>query len=318
MIDQFASWLTFSALQLSAETHAGQALHFFIYDTIKILLLLTIMTHAMSLLRHYLPMEKMQTFLTSRNFYGFDYVIASLFGALTPFCSCSSIPLFIGFLQAKIPLGLTFTFLATSPLVNEIALVLFLTIFGWKITVMYAVAGMFVGIMSGMILSKMHLEKEIKTDLFEEKKKTCCCGCNKETKLTVLQKVSREARGITRRVAPYVVIGVGIGALIHGYVPEGYFENALTGGNLFSVPLAVLVAVPLYANASGVIPIVEALVAKGVVLGTALAFMMAVVGLSLPEALILKRVMSWKLLGAFFGIVTVGIILIGYLFNIVM
>lgn len=317
MINQFSSWLVFDILKHSPETHFGAALHFFVYDTVKILLLLIILTHAMSLLRHYLPISKMQSFLTSRRFFGLDYFFASSFGALTPFCSCSSIPLFIGFTQAGIPLGLTFAFLATSPLVNEVALVLFLSIFGWKITVMYAVAGMFVGMISGAILNKMHLEKEINTSLFEEKKKECCCTCNKKPEReTVFTKTSREAFSITKRVAPYVVVGVGIGALIHGYVPEGYFESALTGKSFFSVPLAVILAVPLYANASGVIPIAEALIAKGVVLGTALAFMMAVVGLSLPEALILKRIMSWKLLGAYFGIVMLGVIAIGYLFNL--
>lgn len=316
MINQFASWLVFDTLKHSPETHFGQALHFFVYDTVKILLLLIILTHAMSLLRHYLPLAKMKTFLASKRFFGLDYFFASSFGALTPFCSCSSIPLFIGFLQARIPLGLTFAFLATSPLVNEVALVIFLSIFGWKVTLLYAAAGIAIGMISGMLLGKMRLEKEINMDLFEEKK-PCCCACDKNSKHeTVLSKTSREAFAITKRVAPYVVIGVGIGAVIHGYVPEGYFEHKLTGENIFSVPLAVILAIPLYANASGVIPIVEALIAKGVALGTALAFMMAVVGLSLPEALILKRVMSFKLIGTYFGIVAAGIIIIGYLFNL--
>lgn len=318
MFDSFASWLVFDVLKHASDTQIGASIHFFVYDTTKILFLLLIMTHIMSLVRHYLPVSRMRAFLSSRRFYGIDYLFASGFGAMTPFCSCSSIPLFVGFLQAGIPLGLTFAFLATSPLVNEVALVLFLGIFGWKITLLYAFAGMVVGMASGAILSKLGLENEIKTELFTGEKQCGCACAKKAASENLFRKVSGEAFSITGRVAPFVVIGVGIGAVIHGYIPEGYFEHALTGKSFLSVPIAVILAVPLYANASGVIPIVEALIAKGVALGTALAFMMAVVGLSLPEALILKRVMSWKLLGVFFGVVALGIVLIGYAFNILL
>lgn len=312
-LNNFANWITFDLFKYAPESHIGQSIQFFIYDTAKILLLLIILTHFMSLLRHYMPVEKMRAFLESRKFYSFDYFIASSFGAITPFCSCSSIPIFISFLQARIPIGLTFAFLTTSPLVNEIAIVLFFSIFGWKITLLYTAAGMIIGMVSGFLIGKMGLEKEIKSDIFDIKK-PCSCKCRKHNSL--FKQISIEAMGIVRRVAPYVIIGVGIGAIIHGYVPDGYFEHALTGKHFLSVPLAVILAIPLYANASGVIPIVEALIAKGVALGTALAFMMAVVGLSLPEAFILKRIMSWKLLSRFFGVVAVGIIIIGYLFNV--
>jgi uncharacterized protein len=318
MLDQFSSWLVYSVLQISPDAHFGEVAHFFVYDTVKILALLLIMTHLMSLVRYYLPVSKMRSFLSSRRFFGLDYFFASLFGAITPFCSCSSIPLFVGFVQAKIPLGLTFSFLATSPLVNEIALVLFLSIFGWKITILYAAAGIGIGMVSGAVLGKMGLENEINMDLFLDEKKSCACACKCGKKQSVFKSASKEARSITMKVAPFVIIGVALGAVIHGYVPEGYFEGFLSKENIFSVPIAVIMAVPLYANASGVIPIIEALIAKGVELGTALAFMMAVVGLSLPEALILRRIMSFKLLGAFFGTVTIGIILIGYVFNIIL
>jgi len=314
MINRLAHYITFDLLKHVPETPLGESVHFFIYDTIKILFLLLIITHLMSLLRYYLPVEKMRKFLISRKFYGADYFLASSFGALTPFCSCSSIPLFIGFIQAGIPLGLTFAFLITSPLVNEVAIVLFISIFGWKITLLYTAAGMIIGMTCGYILGKMKLDGEVNADLFQEEK-PCGCAWKAQKERSVLGRISHEARGITAKVAPYVVIGVGLGAVIHGYVPEGYFENSLTGNSLLSVPLAVLLAVPLYANASGVIPIIEALIAKGVALGTALAFMMAVVGLSLPEALILKKVMSLKLLLIFFGMVAIAIVIVGYGFN---
>ncbi|MBT3835042.1 permease [Candidatus Peribacteria bacterium] len=314
MIDSFASWLTFETLNIAADSHMGLSIHFFVYETVKIMLMLIAMTHVMSLFRHYLPIDKMQEYLSSRHFFGLDYFLASTFGAITPFCSCSSIPLFIGFLQARIPLGLTFAFLTTSPLVNEVAIVIFLSAFGWKITLLYTLAGMTIGMLSGLILGKMNLEKEIDTKIFTEAKKPCCCKCKKDTQ-NIFKQISNEAFSITKKIMPFVILGIAIGAGIHGYVPEGYFEDSLSGNNIFSVPIAVILAVPLYANASSVIPIVQALISKGVALGTALAFMMAIVGISLPEALILKRVMSWKLLGRFFAIVTIGIIIIGYLFN---
>jgi hypothetical protein len=311
---RFADWLVFDALKHAPETPIGQSLHFFVEDTVKILVLLIVMTHLMSLLRQYLPVAKMRAFLLSRKLYGLDYFFASLFGAITPFCSCSSIPLFISFLQARIPLGLTFAFLSTSPLVNEIAIALFLGIFGWKITLLYVTAGMAIGMGSGYALGKMHLEKEIDTQLFSEvDEKTC--SCKEKGVSNVWRAASHEAWSITRRITPFVLIGVALGAAIHSYVPQGYFEKMLQQTGLFSVPLAVLLAIPLYANASGVIPIIEALIAKGVATGTALAFMMAIVGLSLPEALILKRAMTWKLIGIFFGVVASGIIVIGYVFN---
>ncbi|MCF7844336.1 MAG: permease [Kiritimatiellales bacterium] len=317
MLTQLADFLTFTVLKIEPDTAQAAVIHFFLYDSIKILLLLVVITHFMSVLRYYLPIEKMRKFLTSHKFYGADYFLATLFGAATPFCSCSSIPLFIGFVEAGIPLGVTLSFLITSPLINEVAVALFITMFGWKVTMLYVAAGIAVGMIGGMILGRMHLEKHVAEFV---QKPACKCKQNsaKASAGSICLMLSKEAMGIVKQVAPFVLVGVMVGALIHGYVPEGFFEQYIQKDNLFAVPAAVILAVPLYANASGVIPIIESLVDKGIPLGTALAFMMAVVGLSLPEALILKKVMKLKLLLAFFVVVTVGIMLIGYGFNLVL
>jgi hypothetical protein len=276
----------------------------------------------MSLLRYYLPIEKLRTFLSSHQFYGLDYFLAAIFGALTPFCTCSSIPLFIGFIRARIPLGVTFTFLITSPLVNEIALTLFWALFGFKVTLIYLVGGLLVGMVGGFVLEKLKMEHYI-ADFLQDlspgnQQKSHHDNKHLQFWKDVFPSVSKEARGIFSKIALYVLIGVGIGALLHGYVPEGFFEDKLALKSIFTVPLAVILAVPLYANASGVIPIIESLVGKGVPIGTALAFMMAVVGLSFPEAMILKKILKLPLLLTFFGIVTAGIIILGYIFNIVL
>ncbi|MBU0458261.1 permease [Patescibacteria group bacterium] len=316
MLIKLSDFLTFTVLKQIPETHQAEAIHFFIYDSIKIILLLIIIVHFMSLVRFYLPVNKMRAFLNARKLYGLEYLFASVFGAITPFCSCSSIPLFIGFLEAGIPLGVTLSFLITSPLINEVAIGLFIGLFGWKVTVMYAIAGILIGIIGGMILGKMKLEKYVSE--FVTKPPCSCKGKQKPSGFWGISKaLSKDSMKIVRQVVPFVLIGVGVGAVIHGYVPENFFEAYIQKDNIFAVPAAVILAVPLYSNASGVIPIIESLVAKGIPLGTALAFMMAVVGLSLPEALILKKVMKLRLLLSFFGVVTVGIILIGYLFNLI-
>lgn len=315
----FAKWLTYGIFNLEQGSHLAGAMQFFIYDTLKIFALMIVITHIMSLMRFYLPIEKLRDFLTKHKFYGLDYFLATVFGALTPFCTCSSIPLFVGFLQARIPLGVTFAFLITSPLVNEAAVAMFIGIFGWKITLIYVLAGIAIGMIGGFILGKLKLEKyvedfvwKIKSDKLDESTKEHMPW----KKVVVL--VSKEAFEITRKVAVYILAGIAIGALIHGFVPQGFFEEYLKNAGFLGVPLAVILAVPMYSNATGVIPIIQALVAKGVPLGTALAFMMGVVGLSLPEALILKKVLKWQLLAWFFGIVTAGIIIIGYLFNVIL
>lgn len=316
MLQHVATWFTGNLLGIDLASQLGASVLFFIYENLKIFLLLVVLTHLMGVVRFFLPVEKMRAFLSTRKLFGADYFFASLFGVITPFCSCSSIPLFISFAQSRIPLGLTFAFLITSPLINEVALVLFISAFGLQVTLLYAIMGMAIGMLGGIVIQHLHLEREVASDLFE--KKPCCCSCKqKQLRRTLWRSVSREAWSIVRKVMPYVLVGVGIGAAIHGYVPANYFEEMLAGTSLWSVPLAVILAVPLYANASAAVPITAALVEKGVALGTAIAFMMAVVGLSLPEALILKRAMSWKLLGIFFGIVTIGIIFVGYGFTLI-
>ena len=311
-----ADWLTHTIFNIPPETLLAETVKFFILDIVTIFLLLIVVTHLMSLIRYYLPVKKLRDFLISHKLYGLDYFLATCFGAITPFCSCSSIPLFIGFMEAGIPLGVVFAFLITSPLVNEVALVLFINFFGWKIALAYLAAGIGLGMIGGFVLGKLKMEKYV-VDLSDEKLKECSCKNKKQKFSRVLTRISAQAFSIVRKVSLYIIIGVAVGAVIHGYVPEGFFETYLQKAGIIAVPLAVILALPLYSNASGVIPIIQALVAKGVALGTALAFMMAVVGLSLPEAFMLKRVLKLPLLLAFFGIVALGIILIGYLFNFV-
>ncbi|PIW91220.1 MAG: permease, partial [Candidatus Nealsonbacteria bacterium CG_4_8_14_3_um_filter_39_7] len=258
--------------------------------------MLLVINYFMAILRHYLPIEKLRNFLASRKWYGADYLLASIFGAITPFCSCSSIPLFIGFLKAGIPLGVTLSFLITSPLVNQVAVVLFAGLFGWKITIFYVISSIMLGVVGGFILGKLKLEKYVVDYVWQIKCQKAETKNQKEKVAVLIRKFWREGFDLTKKIAPYVFLGIAVGAAIHGFVPVGFFEKHITAENLFAVPLATILAVPMYANAVGVIPIMQSLVEKGIPLGTALAFIMAVVGLSLPEALILKRVMKIKLL----------------------
>ncbi|MBT3539258.1 permease [Candidatus Parcubacteria bacterium] len=314
-LQSISDYLTYDLFNIAHETALAHTVNFFIYDILKIFILLIVVTHLMSLVRHYLPTEKFRAFLVSRKFYGLDHLIAALFGAMTPFCSCSSIPLFINFLRAGIPLGVVFSFLIASPLINEIAIVLLLGVLGWKVTLVYVASGLVVAVVGGTILGRLKMERYV-IDLDEAEKKCCCCKKSKPTLNQVLLKISKEAFDITKKVSLYLIAGVAIGSLIHGYVPQGFFEIYLHSAGILAVPLAVILAVPLYSNASGAVPIIGSLIAKGVPIGTGLAFMMAIVGLSLPEAMILKRVLRLPLLAAFFGIVTVGIIVIGYVINV--
>ncbi|MBD3300429.1 MAG: permease [Candidatus Moranbacteria bacterium] len=315
-LEILANWLTFSVFSIEQGSNLGDSVYFFFYDTFKIFTLMLIITHFMTALRYYLPIEKLRDFLAKRKLYGLDYFFATVFGAITPFCSCSSIPLFIGFLKARIPLGVTFAFMITSPLINEVAITLFVGIFGWEITLLYIAAGIVVGMAGGFILGKLKMEKYVEDFVWKvHAQKQNQSERKKESLVKIFPQISSEASGIIKKISLYILVGVGVGAFIHGYVPKGFFEEYLETTGFWGVPLATILAVPMYANASGVIPIIQSLVAKGVPLGTALAFMMAVVGLSLPEALILKKVLKWQLLTTFFVVVTIGIIVMGYLFN---
>lgn len=314
-LEALANYISYNLLDLEMGSHLGNSVSFFIYDSLKILILLLVINCLMAILRYYLPIEKLRDFLASRKWYGIDYFLAAIFGTITPFCSCSSIPLFIGFLEAGIPLGVTSSFLIVSPLVNQVAVVLFAGLFGWKITVFYILAAVFLGVFGGFVISRLKLEKHVADYVWKIKSNKIEIKKEKLSYKNLLIRFWQEGFSLTKKITPYVLIGISVGAVIHGFVPANFFEKYINAENLFAVPVAAIVAVPMYANSVGVIPIMQSLVEKGVPLGTAMAFMMAVVGLSLPEALILKRVMKIKLLVYFFGITTINIIIIGYLFN---
>lgn len=320
MLQQLADWLIFSLFGLSAESRLGQALNFFVYDTAKIVLLLFLISAVMGIINAYIPVARMKGFLSSKRLLGTQYVMAAVFGALTPFCSCSSIPLFIGFVRGGIPLGVTFAFLIASPLINEVAVAMFAGTFGWKITLVYIVSGLLLGSVGGWLLGKMRLERYLSPWIRQQIHQTEAVrqGDAGHVRMPFLQRlpgILRDSWGIVRSVLLYVLIGIAVGAAIHGYVPDNFFAEHLSTGSWYAVPLSVVLAVPMYANAAGVVPVVEVLVSKGVSIGTALAFMMAVVGLSLPEATMLKKVMTWRLIGIFFGTITICIIALGYLYN---
>lgn len=319
MIQRFADWLVYGIMGLDPSSSMGSAVNFFFYDTVKILILLFFISVIMGIINAYFPIERLRNYLTSHRMYGFQYFLASLFGAITPFCSCSSIPLFIGFVKGGIPLGVTFAFLITSPLVNEVAVAMFLGSFGIKATVIYVVSGILLGMIGGFVLGRMGLDRYlsdwVKNIQKNSERQTAEWESEKIPFFKRLPVIVRDAWGIVRGVIVYILIGIGIGAFMHGYVPEGFFEQYMSRDNIFAVPLSVLLAVPMYANAAGIVPVIEVFVAKGIPLGTAIAFMMGVVGLSLPEATLLKKVMTWRLIGIFFGTITLFIILSGYMFN---
>lgn len=317
-----ADWLVYTAFGISEKSHLGAALNFFIYDSIKIIILLFVIIFLMGIVNSYFPVEKVRNFLSRNKLYGAEYLMASLFGVVTPFCSCSSVPLFIGFVKGGIPLGVTFAFLVTSPLVNEVAIGMFLGMFGVKITIIYVVSGILLGMTSGFILQKMKLEPLltpwVKDVLAQAQKEQNAFEADQTPLKERLPFIWEEVKTILKGVIPYVLIGIAIGGLMHGFVPDGFFEKYMQRDNPFAVPMVTLLAVPLYANAAGILPVVQVLVAKGIPIGTAIAFMMAVVGLSLPEALLLKKVMTVKLIAIFFGVVTMCIIFSGYLFNLIL
>jgi len=321
-IQNIADWFVFDVLHLEKGQHLAEALNFFIYDTTKILLLLFVIIFLMGIINSYFPIDKVRNFLSRNKLYGFEYLMASLFGVVTPFCSCSSVPLFIGFVKGGIPLGVTFAFLVTSPLVNEVAIGLFIGLFGVKMTAIYVVSGVLLGTIAGAILQKLKLERYltpwVKQVLDNAQKEQDAFIAEKQTFKQRLPIIWDEVLNILKGVIPYVIVGIAIGGLMHGYIPEGFFEKYMSKDNLFAVPIATILAIPMYSNASGILPVVQVLVAKGIPIGTAIAFMMGVVGLSLPEAMLLKKVMTFKLIGIFFGVVTLCIIISGYLFNIIL
>jgi len=320
-LQHFADWLIYSVLKIDSPSKLGDALNFFVYDTIKIFILLMIVTLLMGTINSYFPIDKVRSFLTKRKWYGLDYFVASFFGTITPFCSCSSVPLFIGFVKGGIPLGITFAFLISSPLVDAVTVAIFWGMFGLKTTLIYVVSGIILSMIAGYTLGRMKLEPLL-TDWVKQllKNKQDLSEYQEET-LSFIQRIpaiANEALSIVKGVSLYILIGVAIGGLMHGYIPTGFFEEYISKSNPLAVPLAVIVGVPLYSNTAGILPIMQVLVEKGIPLGTVIAFSMSVVALSIPEALLLKKIMTTKMLMIFLAVVTICIILSGYIFNFIL
>jgi len=315
-VQKLADFLTLNLLNLRPETRLGSAVNFFIFDTIKILILLSLIIFLISVIRSYFPPEKTKKFLSKYKGSIFSNFLAALIGIVTPFCSCSAVPLFIGFIEAGVPLGTTFSFLVSSPMVNEVALILLWGLFGPKIALIYIASGVVIATISGFIIGKLKLEGWVEE--FVYKIKAAENSVQKMTFKSRLKYGRSYVKEIVGQVWIYIIIGVGIGAFMHGYVPNNFLARFAGPGNPFAVPLATLIGIPLYSNAAGTIPIVSVLIDKGMAMGTALSFMMAVTALSLPEFIILRKVLKPKLIITYASIVGLGIIFTGYLFNAIL
>ena len=311
----FADWLTYSILGLVQGTSLGLSVNFFIYDSIKVTLMLAVIVFSVAIVRTYITPQKVKKWVGGRT-EGVGNVVAALLGIPTPFCSCSAVPLFIGFVESGVPLGITFSFLIASPLINEVAAAMLFAMFGWQIALIYIVSGLIIAIVAGIIIGRLHLESEVEEFVWK------CKMYEQADKVMTGQErlifAKNESRDITLKVLPYILLGIAIGAVIHGYAPADFLVNIAGPNNPLAVPIAVLIGIPLYSNAAGMIPIMEVLTAKGMAMGTALAFMMAVIGLSLPEMIILRKVIKIKLLLIFAGILFVAFTLTGYLFNAIL
>lgn len=317
MLKAFAHYLVYDLFGMAPGARLSDALEFFIYDTVKIFLLLSVIIFIVSLVRSYFPPERTKRILShKKEFIG--NILAALLGVVTPFCSCSAVPLFIGFVEAGVPLGVTFSFLISSPMVNEVALVLLWGLFGWKVALIYISAGLSVAILGGLIIGKLKLESWVEEYVYKIHSLGVAQEIVKQRFRERLVSARWSTADILKRVWLYVIIAIGIGGFIHGYVPEDFLVRYAGPQNPFGVPVAVAIGVPLYSNAAGVVPIVYALVKKGMSMGTVLAFMMAVTALSLPEMIILRKVLKPRLLAVFVGIMTVTIIAVGYLFNAIL
>ena len=312
----FSSFVTYSLLQIEQGTHLGASVEFFFYDTPKVMMLLVLVIFGVGIVRSFFTPEKTRDILSGRTEFAGN-VLAALLGIVTPFCSCSAVPLFIGFVTTGIPLGVTFSFLISAPMVNEIALGLLYGLVGWKVAALYMGTGLTIAIISGWVIGRLHMEKHIEDWVGEL---NGGAGPVQEAKLTWHDRIIYgwdAVKEIVGRVWIYVMLGIAVGAGIHGYVPESFMASIMGKGVWWSVPLAVVIGVPMYSNAAGIIPVVEALLGKGAALGTVLAFMMSVIALSLPEMVILRKVLKPRLIGAFICVVGCGILLVGYLFNVV-
>lgn len=313
MLQLAVDWLIYSVFKFDHNSRLISAVNFFIYDSIKILLLLFVMISAIGFLRSFISEQKIESWIKGKK--GWGNLLACIFGAVTPFCSCSSIPIFISFLKTGIPLGVTFSFLITSPLINEYLVVLMFGFFGWKITLAYVISGIVIGWICGIILGKMNLEKYLEKDIITKNIPVEKDRKYKGFKLRIMFGIT-EAVLIIEKLWIWILVGVGLGALIHNYVPQEAVQFIVSKTGFFSVPIATLIGVPMYGSCAAIVPIAVVLFQKGFPLGTALAFMMAVAALSLPEAIMLKRAMKLKLIVIFFCITALGIIFTGYLFNL--
>ena len=312
-----ASWLTSAALGLSRRDPLGSAVEFFLYEAPKVLMLLTLVVFGVGIVRSFFTPERTRQVLAGKR-EGVGSVLAALLGVVTPFCSCSAVPLFIGFVTTGVPLGVTFSFLVSAPMVNEIALALLLGLFGWKVAALYAGTGLAIAVASGLVIGRLHLESWVEPWVYGVKPGTQVPA---EERLTWAGRLGlgREAvRDVVGRVWPFVLGGIAVGAGIHGYVPQDFMASFMGKDSWWSVPLAVIIGIPLYSNAAGIIPIVQALLGKGAALGTVLAFMMSVIALSLPEMVILRKVLTVRLIAVFVSVVGGGILVVGYLFNLVL
>jgi uncharacterized membrane protein YraQ (UPF0718 family) len=314
MLQLIADWFVYDVLRLSSSSKLAGMLNFFIYDSIKIALLLFTMITIIGFLRTFLPQQKLREWLNKRGWFGNFF--AALFGAVTPFCSCSSIPIFFSFLEAGIPLGIAFSFLITSPIINEYLVVLMLGFFGWKITLAYVISGVTIGVVSGIVLGRMHLERYIVKDMIRSDSSVFGEGkLYRGFKSRLLFGIN-EALSIINKLWVWILVGVGIGTLIHNFIPQESVQGIVGKAGFLSVPIATLIGIPLYGSCAAILPVAIVLFQKGFPLGTALSFMMAVSALSLPEAIMLRRAMKLKLIAIFFAITASGIIFTGYLFNL--
>jgi len=316
-LQNISDYIVFDIFNMTKEAHLTESIRFFIFEVPKVMMLLILIIFAVGILRTFFTPEKTRKALEGKSLFTGN-ILAALLGIITPFCSCSAIPLFLGFIEAGIPLGVTFSFIIAAPMINEVAVVLLLGLFGWKVTLIYVLTGLFIAIFSGWIIGKLKMEKYVAEWIYQVKAQH---SDDDEEKVEFHERVQNgydTVKEIVGKIWIYIIAGIAIGAGAHGYVPDAYLADLLGDGHWYGVPLAISLGVPLYSNAAGIIPIVSVLIEKGVSLGTALAFMMSVIALSLPEIIILKKVLKWQLIAIFVGIVASGIIFVGYLFNIIM
>ncbi|WP_242012279.1 permease [Pseudodesulfovibrio cashew] len=310
----FSNWLTYSALGLAETSHLGSAIQFFVYDTPKVLMLLLLVVFLVGIIRSFVTVDWTRKVLAGKK-ESVGNVLAALLGVVTPFCSCSAVPLFIGFMTAGVPLGVTFSFLISAPMVNEIALVLLYGLLGWELAAIYFVTGIAVAVIAGWVMGRMKLEEHVEDWVREIRAGEANMADQTMTWSDRFRYALDSVKDIVGRVWKFVVLGIAVGAAIHGYVPEGYLAGIMGDSSWWSVPLSVVIGIPMYTNAAGVIPVVEALLGKGAAVGTVLAFMMSVIALSFPEMVILRKVLKPRLIAIFIGVVGCGILLVGYLFN---